>query len=305
MRSSLLFLLLAACAGLEPIPPSTPDTLDAMERARVDLGHRLFFDPGLSRDGTIACSTCHDPAHHGAEPHATSTGIGGVVGGRNAPSVFNAALKDLQFWDGRASSLEEQALGPIYAEAEMGQTPAGLTAYVAEVYADELAVAFPGEDDVPAAVAQALAAYERLLPQPTRVDRYLAGEDVLTAAERRGLRTFRSRCAWCHGGPAFGGERLEALGRAEPWPEDEPDRGRLAVTGESADDLVFLVPSLRNVARTAPYLHDGSVATLEEAVRTMDRHMVRADLSEAQIADLVAFLGALDTEFVPSWAFAP
>ena len=293
--------LLAAC-GLRPIDAPDPDRLDPIERARFELGRDLFFDEGLSGAGDISCGTCHQPEYFGAEPLPTSIGTGGAEVPRNSPSVFNAALKRFQFWDGRAETLEEQAEGPLFAENEMGATRKGLVAYVSDEY--DFSDAFPDEEGPTVdQVTRALAAYQRMLPSPSRFDRYLQGErDALTDKEREGLRLFRGNCAFCHTGDGVGGDRLRTLGDEIPWPI-KTDLGRFEVTGDPADKMVFAVPSLRNVAQTAPYFHDGSVETLEEAVELMSRHQLGQTMPKSEVDAIVAFLGALDAETIPEWAF--
>jgi len=301
-------LLSTACSDLEPLPP-TPDpaSLDAVERASFELGHALFFDPGLSSTGQTSCATCHDPALAGTDGLARSIGVQGTEVRRNAPSVFNAALKARQFWDGRADTLEAQALGPLLSPDEMGQTEEGVLEHVQDLWSEEFAAAFPGEDGPTLdQVARALAAYQRMLPSPSRYDRFLEGDrDALDRSERRGLRLFRRNCAFCHGGVGVGGELIERLGEEEPWPADRrDDQGRFEVTGDPDDRMRFVVPSLRNVAQTGPWFHDGSVETLEEAVRLMARHQLGRSLRPGQVEDLVAFLKSLDAEEVPPWAHA-
>lgn len=299
---------LFACNDLEPLPPPPdPASLDAVERARFQLGHALFFDPGLSSTGDVSCATCHDPARAGTDELARSIGVEGTEVRRNAPSVFNAALKARQFWDGRSLTLEEQALGPLLSPDEMGQTEEGVLDHVRDQWAEEFAAAFPGEDGPTLdQVARALAAYERMLPSPSRYDRFLEGDrDALDRSERRGLRLFRRNCAFCHGGVGVGGQGLELLGEEEPWPADRrDDQGRFEVTSDPDDRMWFMVPSLRNVAQTGPWFHDGSVDTLEEAVRLMARHQLGRTFRPDQVQDLVAFLESLDAEQVPPWAYA-
>jgi cytochrome c peroxidase len=299
---------LVGCADIQPIAAIDLDALPAQERAQVDLGRALFFDEALSRAGDVSCGTCHQPENYGAEALPTSIGTGGVELRRNAPSVFNAALKDLQFWDGRATTLEEQALGPLLAEDEMNADPAAVEAHVASNYGAAFAMAFP-DATAPTLdhVASALAAYQRTLPTPSRVDRYLNGDiDALSELEIAGLRQFRADCAFCHSGDGAGGDSFERLGDQIAWPSDrQDDLGRFEVTGNERDRMVFVVPSLRNVAQTAPYFHDGSVETLEEAVELMGHHQLGTRLPESEVTALVAFLQALDAETIPEHAFPP
>lgn len=302
----LVGLALSGCGDLASIDDSDPTELDATERARVRLGHGLFFDPGLSGAGDVSCASCHDPSMFGADGLARSEGTGGAIVGRNSPSVFNAALKDLQFWDGRAGTLEEQVSGPLFAADEMGQTEEGLLRHVEDAWGPELELAFPGEEGPTLEqVSIALATYERMLPRRSRFDAFIDGDrEALTPHERRGYRLFRRNCTGCHDGPGVGGRGFRRLGEKVPWPRSRrDDKGRFEVTGDPADEMVFMVPSLRNVADTGPWFHDGSVDTLEEAVRLMARHQLDRELTSAQERALVAFLGTLSAEDVPPWAF--
>ncbi len=297
------------CRDIERIePPLGLEQLAELDRARVELGQRLFFDKALSRDGTISCASCHDPSAAGVDGAQVSIGIDGRRGRRNAPTVLNVGFKAHLFWDGRASTLEEQSLMPLRNPDEMGADDEDVLAYLRsdQRYVGSFAFAFPTLGITMDAVASALAAYQRQLVTPSRVDDYLGGdESALDAAEQRGLDFFRANCAFCHDGPGIGGQRLEKLGDQVPWPADRSqDLGRFEVTGDDGDRLVFAVPQLRNVARTAPYFHDGSVETLEEAVELMGRHQVGEELSEQTIQDVVAFLTALDAEPDP-WLLSP
>ncbi len=303
----MILLGLVACNGLAPIPALSLSALSPAERAEVELGRALFFDPGLSANGEVACATCHRPGDFGAEPLATSVGIDGAVLRRNAPSVFNAALKTAQFWDGRATSLEEQALAPLLAADEMGRTEESLQALLDAEWTERFAEVYDEPGPTVDQLTRAVAAYERMLPAPSAFDRFLEGErDALSDEARRGLRRFRTSCAFCHGGPGLGGEQFERLGDERPWPADrQQDRGLEEITGDPSDRMVFVVPSLRNVSRTGPWFHDGSVETLEEAVVLMGRHQLDQEFDDTEVAELVAFLESLEAESVPEWAWPP
>lgn len=298
------------CRDIEAIeaPPALED-LSVQDRARVELGQRLFFDPLLSADGSVSCASCHAPENGGADARRVSIGVADQSGRRNAPSVFNAGYKEHLFWDGRAATLEEQALIPLRAEAEMGAKDEDVLTYLAGDVSYVAAVerAFPGERLGIEHVARAIAAYERQLSAPSRVDAYLGGDEgALNAQETRGAELFRGNCAFCHDGPGVGGQRFEKLGDSVPWPADRSeDLGRFEVTGDEGDKLVFAVPQLRNVARTAPYFHDGSVETLEEAVRLMAKHQLDASFADDEVADIVAFLSALSSDPDPRLLVEP
>lgn len=322
---SAIAYLASGCRGMEPLESPAPVASDT-EAARIALGQSLFFDPRLSRDGDVACATCHRPDTAGAEPRAKSVGTGNAEGRRNAPSVLNAALKFRQFWDGRAGSLEEQALEPLYEPSEMATDEATMLAFLnsREGYVAAFARAFPGERGstestestvgAPSAgridasqVARSLAAYQRRLAWPGRVDRFLQGdESALTPQERAGYDYFSGNCAFCHDGRGIGGQRYEKLGEEVPWPEERADDlGLMEVTGDGGDRLRFVVPSLRHVADTAPYFHDGSVETLEEAVRLMARHQLGEELTDARVEEVTAFLRAIDGDVPPGLLTAP
>ncbi len=269
--------------------------------ALVELGKALYFDPILSRSGTISCNSCHPLDRYGTTATAVSTGVGGAQGTRNAPSTYNAAGHFRQFWDGRAATLEEQALGPIQNPVEMGLS---LTDAVRELrgvegYGALFHEAFP-DDPSPITsehVAKAIAAFERGLVTPAPWDRYLRGEtDALTPEQKEGAKLFANLgCMVCHSGPYLGGSMFEKLGAQEPWP-NRSDLGRVKVTGNKGDEMTFKVPSLRNVTRTAPYFHDGSVARIEDAVRLMAKHQLGVDLTDSETASIVAWFESLRGE---------
>ncbi len=301
---ALALLCATACTEVSSIDNPDPTSLDEIEFARMRLGHRLFFDPGLSGSGETSCASCHEPEQFGADGLARSLGDEGTPVFRNAPSTFNAALKSRQFWDGRADTLEEQALGPLLAADEMGGSEASILQHVGD-YDDMFENAFPGEDGPTLEqVSVALAQYQRMLPRRSRFDAFVDGDrDALTRTERRGYRLFRRNCDFCHGGPGLGGEQIELLGDDTPWPADKRhDQGLYEVTGRDGDRMKFVVPSLRNVSKTAPYFHDGSVETLENAVRLMGRHQLGRSLSDRNVRALVAFLKTLEADDVQPWA---
>jgi cytochrome c peroxidase len=281
------------------LPASMPAPDDPATPARVALGRTLYYETRLSVDSTVSCNTCHLLGAYGVDHRPVSLGVRGQTGSRNAPTVFNAAGHRAQFWDGRAPTVEEQAKGPILNPVEMGM-PSGAAVVqrlqaLAE-YRAAFAAAFPGEAEPVTYdnVGRAIGAFERGLVTPSRWDAFLAGDTAaLTPEERRGLNTFAGLgCPACHRGPYVGGEMYEKAGLVEPWP-DQSDLGRYVVTHRRGDRLVFKVPSLRNVERTAPYFHDGQVATLEEAVRWMARYQLGRELRDTEVAALVAWLKSL------------
>lgn len=290
-----------------PIPEDNPMTAE-----KVALGKMLYFDTRLSKDGTIACATCHDPALAWTDNSATSTGIGGQSGSANAPTVINAAYATSQFWDGRAASLEEQALGPIENPLEMGHQLDGVVAALNAIpeYKGRFQAVF-GTEATAEGIAQAIAAFERtVLSGNSPYDRFRAGdESALTADQRAGLELFDSAgCSTCHTPPLFSNYRFYNAGIG--MDKQEPDPGRSAVTHDDADFGKYRVPPLREVASTEPYFHDGSCRSLEEAVAVMaaggyanehQAEMLQAVAAKSLSADdqakILEFLKSLSGEY--------
>jgi len=274
---------------------------------KVDLGRMLYYDTRLSENRSVSCNTCHDLAEYGTDRAAVSTGIHDQQGGRSAPTVYNAAIHIAQFWDGRAADVEEQAVGPILNPIEMGMPDAD---YVLKVlnsipgYVEAFAEAFP-EDEEPLTydnVGKAIGAFERKLMTPSRFDAYLEGDEgALTSEEKEGLNLFiTTGCITCHNGMGVGGHMFQKLGLVKEWPSE--DLGRFEVTGNEADKYFFKVPSLRNIAETGPYLHDGSIETLEEITSKMAEYQLGRVLSDEEVASIVTFMkaltGPIDEEFI-------
>jgi cytochrome c peroxidase len=303
----------AAAQPLGGLAALAPAHFDAAQAA---LGRRLFFEGRLSGDGTVTCATCHSLDHGGAEDRRVSTGIRGQQGPINAPTVLNAANNFVQFWDGRAATLEAQAAGPVANPLEMG---AEWDAVVRTLDADaEYHAAFAAlypSDATPVTqdhVTHAIGEYERTLITPGRFDRFVGGDaSAMNEDERRGYALFASvGCTSCHTGANVGGTMYQRMGLVRDWfaqvgrPLTAADDGRFNVTHDEADRHRFKVPTLRNVALTSPYFHDGSAATLNDAVRTMGAFQLGRDLSDEQIRLIVAFLGTLSGE-VPDGARPP
>lgn len=278
-----------------PVPASNPLTDE-----KIELGRRLFADTRLSKDGTIACTSCHDPERAFTKPDSVSPGVFGRRGTRNSPTIVNRGWGSSFFWDGRAATLEQQVLMPIQDPNEM------------DLSLDEASRAVSLTADT---IAQALASYVRAqMSGNSRYDRFNAGErTVLTPEERVGLRVFQGRgnCLMCHVGPNFSDEKFHNTGVAWQPAISEGGGGRLTdegaftVTGKADDHGAFKTPTLREVGRTSPYMHDGSMATLEEVVDFYDRggrpnphldkDMQRLDLLDEEKRGLVAFLKVLST----------
>jgi len=270
-----------------------------LEDAEIELGRMLFFDPRLSKDQDISCHSCHVLDQYGVDGASRSKGHRGQLGDRNAPTVYNAAGSFAQFWDGRAQTVEQQALGPIFNAKEMAlpSPEVGVTILQAmPEYVAAFHAAFPEDRDpvTMANVGQAIGAFERTLTTPSRWDTYLGGDEhALTATEIEGLKVFTDvGCMVCHTGELLGAAMYQKLGVVDAWPDQE-DQGRFEVTGHEVDRMVFKVPTLRNVAKTAPYFHDGSVKSLELAVRMMGRYQLGLRLSEREVSSIVAWLDSL------------
>lgn len=293
--------------AVAPAPSNNPTTPD-----KVALGRKLFFDTRLSIDGTVSCNSCHNVMSSGTDNRPSSVGVGGKIGGRGAPTVFNAAFLSVQFWDGRAPSLEEQAKGPLTNPIEMAMTNHDLViSRINQIsgYKAEFAKVFGPKDAVTIDnAAKAIAAYERTLITPNSpFDRWAMGHSsAMSPAAERGFATMvEVGCTSCHSGPAFAGPKLpEGTGFFQKFPTFADndyvkkydllaDIGRKNVTGQDSDLHMFRVPTLRNIAQTAPYFHNGKVATLEEAIRVMGKVQLNKDLSDAQVKDIFTFLTQL------------
>jgi cytochrome c peroxidase len=294
--------------GLKADRAYIPDD-NPINTPKVELGRALYFDKRLSADNTIACASCHIPAKGGTDNAPTSEGIRGQHGGRSAPSMVNRLFSKAQFWDGRAPSLEAQAVGPIANPIEMGNTHDGAVATVAGIkgYGPMFEAAFGDPQVTIDRIGKALATYERVVVSGNSpYDKYQAGDKTaMTDAAIRGLAVFqgndKGRCALCHRGFNFTGEDYKKLGVG--MDAVMPDPGRYNVTKNEADRGAFKVPGLRNIALTAPYMHDGSVTTLEDVVnyyktanhadKISDPDFKPLTLTAGEISDLVEFMKAL------------
>jgi cytochrome c peroxidase len=299
-----------ANAILKVLPTSAPNPANEATPAKVDLGRQLYYETRLSKNHDISCNSCHMLDAYGVDGQPTSPGHKGARGDRNSPTVYNAALHFVQFWDGRAADVEAQAKGPVLNPGEMAMpSEAAVEAVLDSIpaYVEGFAAAFPGEADPLnyENMARAIGAFERGLLTPSRFDAFLGGDlAALDENERRGLETFLSvGCTTCHNGATLGGQLYQKLGLVFPY--ETADTGREKITGNAADRFFFKVPSLRNAAKTAPYFHDGTVATLDEAVRLMGYHQLGLTLEASQIADIVAFIGALTGEVDAAYTAKP
>ena len=307
----------AMAADWQALPDKAPAPADnPTTPAKVELGKMLYFDPRLSSTGTVSCFSCHNVMEGGDDHRPTSIGVHGQIGGRNAPTVWNAAFHSVQFWDGRAPSLEAQAKGPITNPIEMGMAKLELAVHRIEripAYRPYFDKAFGNKavisDDT---IAKAIAAYERTLITPNSpYDRFVKGDrKALTAQQQRGMQAFADAgCTACHSGPAFNGPTLPAgQGFFMKFPvftanayvakyQLLDDGGKAVQTGKTEDNNMWRVPTLRNLVYTAPYFHNGSVKSLPEAVRVMAATQLNKTLPDNQVQDIVAFLESLTGEF--------
>ncbi len=285
-----------------PIPVNNPQT-----PAKIELGRRLFFDPLLSRDGSLSCASCHDPNKAFSDARPRAVGIGNKVLTRRSPTVLNAAYNPAQFWDGRAGSLEQQAGMPMLSATEMGMPDkAWLVNRLRQIpsYRQDFNQAFGGDLRFEQ-ITRAVAAFERTLVTPdSAFDRYAGGEkQALTAQQKRGLILFfaKASCSQCHNGPTFTDNKFHVLGRL-PGEERKRDPGRFAVSKNAADRGAFKTPSLRNVSARAPYMHNGSLATLPEVISWYNRGggvgrksdlIQPLKLTADEQADLLSFMESL------------
>lgn len=281
--------------SLKPLPQSIE-----YNRDKAKLGKRLFFDTRLSSDGSISCASCHIPEHGGAEPRVVSTGVHGHKGAMNAPSVYNAYFNFRQFWNGRADNLQKQAAGPLSNPIEMNFSEQELERYINadKSYAQSFLKIYGVEHATATEVTDAIAEFEKALITPNALfDRYLRGEVELEPDQAEGYRLFKSLgCITCHNGINIGGNSYQYLGAVNPVPHNDGSGDLYSRTGNEFDKNRFKVPSLRNIALTAPYLHDGSQPALRDVLKIMAYHNISFRLTEQEIDYLIAFLNTLTGE---------
>lgn len=302
----LIFIAPIALYCAEPITP-VPQSM-AYEPAKAAVGKKLFFDPILSKDRTVACVSCHNFQHGGADSRIVSIGIEGKKGRMQSPSVLNAVFNFSQFWNGRARNLVEQVAGPIHSPLEMGMSKRQVEQRINDnaSYRDSFR-AITGRSVVAFSdVTEAIAEYEKTLITPnSQFDRYLRGETTLNTAEAQGYELFkRLGCASCHNGVNVGGNSFQKFGVINPKIWNPAVDDRYALTGRESDKNVFKVPTLRNIALTAPYFHDGSAATLKEAISAMSYHNLGIQLNANDTNNLIEFLNTLTGE-LPNKAIIP
>ncbi|QRN94788.1 cytochrome-c peroxidase [Archangium violaceum] len=285
----------------DPKNPITPE--------KVELGRMLYFDTRLSKNQDVSCNSCHDLNKFGVDGKPTSPGHKKQLGGRNSPTVYNAGGHILQFWDGRAPNLEEQAKGPILNPVEMAMpNEARVVETLKSIpgYVTAFQKAFPGQADAVTYdnMAKAIGAFERQLVTPSRFDKFLAGDEkALTEAEKHGLKKFLEQgCQTCHNGPAIGGS-LQKLGLVVPF--QSKDQGRFDLTKQESDRMIFRVPTLRNVTKTGPWFHDGSVTEIQTAVKLMAQHQFGKQITDEDAKAIVTFLDSLTGELPKSYITKP
>lgn len=291
--------------GLQEETAFTPSD-NPLTTEKIDLGRQLYFDTRLSADNTVSCASCHSPQLGFSDGQSVSTGIKGQKGARNAPTTINRLFSKAQFWDGRAATLEEQALGPIQNPIEMGNTLKGMVATLSQIrgYQEQFAKVF-GTDVTAEGVAKTIASFERtLLCGNSAFDKFEDGDEkALSPSAQRGLGLFREKanCVRCHVGFNFTDERYHNIGVGIEKPS--PDLGRYSVSRKDQDNWAFKTPTLRNIAASAPYFHDGSAKTLEEVIEFYNKGGVEnpylskeikpLNLTSQEQADLLAFLKSL------------
>lgn len=302
-------LMEQAKASFKPLPEVMEHPDNPITEEKIALGRKLYFDKRLSKNHDVACASCHVLSEYGVDGEPTSSGHKGQKGDRNSPTVYNAGLHFSQFWDGRAADLEEQAKGPILNPVEMAiPDEAAAVAVISSIpgYVEEFDEVFPGEGVTYDNIAKAIAAYERKLVTPAPFDAFLNGDaSALNEDALRGLSLFyEAGCTTCHTGVGVGGGMFQKLGIQKPY--DTKDEGRFKVTQNVAEKFIFKVPSLRNVAKTGPYLHDGSVGTLEDMVALMAEYQTaKGKLSDDEMKWMVAFLNSLTGELPTDYIKEP
>ncbi len=295
----------------KPLPTEVPAPDNDLTEARINLGRQLYYENRISKGQKISCNSCHNLEKFGQDNNPFSPGHDGKLGGRSSPTTYNAALHIAQFWDGRAPTVEEQAKGPVLNPVEMGMPDADFVVKVLKSmpgYVEAFKTAFPGEAD-PVTYdnfGKAVGAFERKLLTPSRWDTFLKGDKTaLSDEEKAGFNTFASTgCINCHNGAGVGGHMYQKLGLIKPWP-GLTDEGRSAVTKQEFEKFFFKVPSLRNIAETGPYLHDGSVKDLPTAVKMMAEHQAGKVITNEECASIITFLKALKGEIPQDYIKKP
>jgi cytochrome c peroxidase len=295
----------------QPLPDAVPSAANPLTADKVTLGRMLFNETRLSKSQQISCNSCHNLGKYGVDGEATSDGHKGQKGDRNSPTVYNAAGHFVQFWDGRAPDVEAQAKGPVMNPVEMAMPSEKQVVLVLKSmpdYVEAFKRAFPGEKDPISYdnVAKAIGAFERRLITPSRWDKFLRGDETaLTDKEKIGFNDYMEvGCQACHAGAYLGGNQYQRLGAIKPWP-DTSDPGREKVTKNESDLMVFKVPSLRNIAMTAPYFHNGKVETLPDAITRMAEYQLGKTLTPEKVQSIATFMRSLTGEIPAEYIKQP
>lgn len=295
----------------KPLPQAVENPKNPITPEKVELGRVLYYENRISKSHKFSCNSCHKLDQFGVDNEPTSEGHRGQRGDRNSPTVYNAAVHFAQFWDGRAADVEEQAKGPILNPVEMAmpdEKTVVATLKSMPQYVRMFQNAFP-QDKEPVNyenMARAIGAFERKLMTPSRWDRFLQGDKTaLNDSEKAGFLKFvETGCATCHMGACAGGTMYQKLGVVKPYPGLK-DEGRAKVTKRAEDRFFFKVPGLRNIEKTWPYFHDGSVKTLDEAVKLMAEYELGKNLSAAEVASIVTWLKTLTGEIPRDYVKPP
>jgi len=309
-------LLTQAQAMFKVLPTEAPNPENELTEDKINLGKMLYYDNRLSKNGTQSCNTCHNIATYGVDNLATSPGDNGIPGTRNSPTVFNAAFKGAQFWDGRNKDVEEQAGGPILNPAEMAIPNEQFLIdrlQKVKLYQNLFATAYPGVKNSInyTNIRNAIGAFERTLITPSLFDDFLAGDiNALNTQQKEGLSTFINQgCIACHTGSLLGGNMLQKFALfGDYWEHTGSeiiDYGKFEDTKVESDKLMFYVPMLRNIDKTGPYFHDGSVTDLSKSIWIMGKTQLNKDLSDKQVADMVAFMSTLTGKIPTDAAIVP
>lgn len=317
-KNSLAYTLAAKkyFVNFDQLPTSSINPDNRRIYTKVDLGHRLFYDTQLSLEGNNSCNSCHNLGTYGVDNKATSKGDAGKSGDRNSPTVLNASLHASQFWDGRAKDVEEQAGMPILNPIEMAiPSKDFLITRLKNIpsYVKAFKEAYPEEEDPLNYhnLEKAIGLFERELLTPSRFDDFLAGNDnALSLQEKKGFLTFNLMgCVSCHSGVVLGGQQLQKFGLFEEYVSltgsQRIDFGKFESSGQKNDKFIFKVPSLRNIEKTAPYFHDGSVQSLEEAIQIMAKTQLGKTLSSSEVENVAAFLSSLTGKVPEKYLVAP
>lgn len=301
----------AAKKYFSPLPARADTAANPATPEKIALGRQLYYDPRLSKGQDVSCNTCHLLDKFGVDNELTSKGHRGQRGERNSPTVYNAAVHISQFWDGRAATIEDQAQLPIVNPVEMAMAdPTYVLKTVKSVpgYVEAFKAVFPGEAEpiTMENLGKAIGAFERGLMTPGPFDEFLGGKmTALSGDALRGLELFiELNCVSCHAGPAIGGTMYQKLGAVKAY--ETKDEGRFKITKNPEDKYVFKVPGLRNVSKTQPYLHDGSAATLDDALTVMATYqLAKGSLDSDERAYLKSFLESLEGKIDPAYVAKP